>query len=71
MVQEGVLVDDQEEVPEGYSKAFAREVLEACFEEVLVDDQEEVPEGYSKSFPKEVLEPCLGEVLEKFLVDAQ
>ena len=58
MVQEGVLVDDQEEVPEGYSKAFAREVLEACLEEVLVGDQKEFPVGYSKAFPKEVLEPC-------------
>ena len=58
VVQEEVLVDDQEEVPEGYSKAFAREVLEACLEEVLVGDQKEFPVGYSKAFPKEVLEPC-------------
>ena len=58
VVQEEVLVDDQEEVPEGYFKAFPKEVLEACLEEVPVDDQEEVPEGYSKAFPEEVLEPC-------------
>ena len=30
-----VLVDDQEEVPEGYSKAFPKEVLEPCLGEVL------------------------------------